>query len=491
MIQVSNAYKELVKSNIRPKCEPTIKVSGKDNNGNDIELIWDAKNIKDLKYKRSIDPVGRELPYMELTWTEIYTGKLNAESCPEKYNNVTKYMTVELSFVQDLGFYNTWKTLFDNEKKWKELFAKITTWKQLKNNVSQETITVPKLFLSAKPTINGQTITWVARDLVSFINEVQVKEFSGDSLEGITLKNAISYFVLNARGGFMNSRGLFDAYTNSVTSILAQEDVTEAIDKRIICNGSTNNIVLNLSSIYNYYLDFSNDVIRLNKFNPSNVDFTFNGKVLYNYPTIKRLTNISSYLFKNRIVQTGNSGSYEMTPTQVVDYGETDLGRKVYYLKYIFDGYGEAHRSKDELGRLNEWSIDSHETIISVNDEYDPYSEKIYVVPVTNNSYDNIININNIGEVFNEDNPINPYDLNSQKILERKDFLCSYFSDLSSNIEFESLANVAVETNDIIDVDTNLYDDNGNQIIKKALVVYVELDYNGRLKQKIKAHEVI
>ena len=79
MIQVSDAYKELVKSNIRPKCEPIIKVSGVDNTGKEIELIWNAKNIKDLKYKRAIDPVGRELPYMELTWTEIYTGKLNVQ----------------------------------------------------------------------------------------------------------------------------------------------------------------------------------------------------------------------------------------------------------------------------------------------------------------------------------------------------------------------------------------------------------------------------
>ena len=51
MIPVSNAYKELVKSNIRPKCEPIIKVSGKDNNGKYIELVWQAKNIKDLNYK--------------------------------------------------------------------------------------------------------------------------------------------------------------------------------------------------------------------------------------------------------------------------------------------------------------------------------------------------------------------------------------------------------------------------------------------------------
>ena len=60
MLAVSDAYKELVKSNIRPKCEPIIRVSGKDNTGKDIEIIWKASNIKDLKYKRAIDPIGRE-----------------------------------------------------------------------------------------------------------------------------------------------------------------------------------------------------------------------------------------------------------------------------------------------------------------------------------------------------------------------------------------------------------------------------------------------
>ena len=45
MIQVSDGYKDLVKSNIRPKCEPIIKVSGIDNTGKEIELVWNAKNI--------------------------------------------------------------------------------------------------------------------------------------------------------------------------------------------------------------------------------------------------------------------------------------------------------------------------------------------------------------------------------------------------------------------------------------------------------------
>ena len=97
MMPVSDAYKELVKSNIRPKCEPIIKVSGLDDSGNEVELVWQAKNIKDMTFKRGIDPVGRELPYLELTWTEIYTGKFNETNYPEKDNSTCIYLPIYLS----------------------------------------------------------------------------------------------------------------------------------------------------------------------------------------------------------------------------------------------------------------------------------------------------------------------------------------------------------------------------------------------------------
>ena len=99
---------------------------------------------------------------MELIWTEIFIGKLNAQNYPEKYNNIASYMKVELSFAQDLGFYNTWQSLRNNGTTWKDLFSQNVTWKQLKKTVPQETVKMPTMFLSAKPTIKGQTITWVA-----------------------------------------------------------------------------------------------------------------------------------------------------------------------------------------------------------------------------------------------------------------------------------------------------------------------------------------
>ena len=84
MLSVSQKFLELMKSNIRPKIEPTITVMGQDSNGSPVVLSWKPSNIQSMTYKRGIDPVGRTLPYMELTWTEIYYGKLNAENYPEK-----------------------------------------------------------------------------------------------------------------------------------------------------------------------------------------------------------------------------------------------------------------------------------------------------------------------------------------------------------------------------------------------------------------------
>ena len=482
MIQVSDAYKELVKSNIRPKCEPIIKVSGTDNNGNYTELTWRAKNIKDLKYKRSIDPVGRELPYMELTWTEIYTGKLNAESYPEKYNNITKYMQVELSFVQDLNFYNTWKMVFNSGLSWKELFSKNATWKQLKTKALQETITMPKLFLSARPTISGQTITWVAKDLLSFAIEEQVYEFDGEN-NNPALKNCVSFFTLNARSPFVKSLGLFTAFTDTVTELLKQESINENIEKRIICDGTTNNIILNLSSIYNYFLDFQSNIFVMKKFNPSTVSsYSYKKNVLYSYPKIEKGVNISSYNFKYRIAENDRSRASFKSPAWDKLYGNG--GRR---LHYELDGYGDAYES-DEVSletKINSGNIKTAD-IVGTWDS----TKKAYIIPIRYNSYEGVINIDAVGEVFSEDNPISPYDATSDIKRARKDFLSSYFTQNSSSLTFEALPNISIETNDVIEIETNLYQSDNKQIIKKGLVVYMELTYSGNLKQKIIAHEV-
>ena len=485
MLQVSDAYKELVKSNIRPKCEPIIKVSGVDNNGNDIELVWNAKNIKDLNYKRGIDPVGRELPYMELTWTEIYTGKLNSESYPEKYNNITKYMQVELSFVQDLGFYNTWKSILNRGLKWKDLLSK--TWKQVEKETPQEKIVMPKLFLNARPIINGQTITWVAKDLLSFAIENQGRFFEPsdpDDADQVTLKNAISYFTINAKGSFLNARDLFDAYMHTVDNLLNDDTITEIIDKMIICEGATNNIILNLASVYNYYIDFKDDIFVLKKYNPQNADCVLDKKVLYAYPKIENTTNISAYDFKFRIAEYDEENEYYKKPVSSVSYYN-----EIFDL-YTLNGFGKAFRSNPIAAPTTvQYNFDGSKMVFVLQGSVP--EQGIYVLPINNNDYNEIVNIDDIGETFYEDNPINPYNFENNAIKERITFLTNYFSNSATSLSLEALPNLSIETNDVVLVDTNLFDEFGEQISKKALVVYNELEYRGSLKQKIKAHEVI
>lgn len=470
MIQVSDAYKELVKSNIRPKCEPIIKISGIDNTGEKIELVWNAKNIKDLKYKRGIDPVGRELPYMELTWTEIYTGKLNAQSYPEKYNNIAKYMAVELYFVQDLGFYNTWKTLFTSRKTWKELFSQIVTWKQLKKQSPQEVIKVPKMFLTAKPVIKGQTITWTARDFLFFLVERQVKSFK----TGIDFLNPIRYFLVNERGNFISSPDLFNAITS--TNINLAEFVVPndpKIYRKIIFDGQTKDLIVKYAQLRNLYFDFSEDGSAQikNLFNLLRTDFVFNSNVMYNSPIITQSSNIATYSFKSYYLGKKTENKYKKSYTQKYQIKNVDVYR------FDYDEYGEIVES-DSNGPSE------------INFALSFNKADIEVTPITWSKKENTISKKIIGETYEENNPCNPYSDKEAITTKRFNYLSNYFNDKSSSLEFEILPNLAVTTSDYGEVETNLYDDNGEKIHKYGVVVKTEISYNGSLKEKVYVHEL-
>jgi hypothetical protein len=474
MIQVSDAYKELVKSNIRPKCEPIIKVSGKDNNGNDIELIWKAKNIKDLKYKRGIDPVGRELPYMELTWTEIYTGKLNAENYPEKYNNIAKYMEVELSFVQDLGFYNTWKTIFKGGIIWKDLLSK--TWKQVKNSVSQETISMPKMFLTARPIINGQTITWVARDFLYFLEGTEIKFFDGEKHE-INYVNPLRYLILNARSEFIGSP-LFDAitYTDLRLKDYGQEFSSKFANGKYLFDGKLKDHLKNYVSIWNQYWDFEsngngmiNDILYWN-----DTELEISKNLMYSFPTVTFGTDISSYEFKRYVLEKNDSKIYDKIPNETMEISGITL------YKYNYDGYGTVDNGQNE-GFSNSRLKETINFAISLD------NTTIKISPINYSSYGGIIQNGSKGETFSENNPLNPFDENFYATKDRLSALNEYFNKNTKTIECECLPILCLETGDTVNVNTNLF--NGNSpIIEKGVIVNFEINYNGAIKEKIVVH---
>jgi hypothetical protein len=472
MIDTSQTFKDLMQSNIRPKCEPVIRVSGTDNTGKEITLEWTASNIKDMTYRRGIDPAGRSSSYMELTWTEIYTGKLNAQNYPEKYNNVIKNMAVELSFVQDLGRYGTWDWIAENTT-WDTLYNKGMTWDDLyRGNAEKlglgifaenitETVTMPIMYLDARPTIEGNVITWTAKDILQFLPFEETKAFRlllED--EYITDVNAINYFVLNGRSAYLDSPKIFNALTKTADSLL--KGTTNKIVSDFLCTGKTNDSIRNIASIFSRHFDFADDVLTLKYFNPLLPVYHYSSNVIYQYPKITQSGTVSTYSITMHIFQKEENRVYEKEPSTSVQI----LGENFYLFDY--DQYGTSGKAE------------------TITRGYDWNDDVANVTPLNYVSVENTGRISDVGEAYIENNPVMPF--SGAGALRRVHFIRDYFNNKAS-FEFSSLPNVSIETGDTIAIDTNLFDGE-NRITKNAMVVSIELSYNGAMKQNIIAHEV-
>lgn len=482
MIQTSQEYKDLMLSNVRPKCEPKITVEGTDNLGNEIQLIWNAQNISSLNYKRGIDPLGRELPYMTLEWTELYHGKLNPQNYPEKYANITKYMRVTLEFEQSLSF---------ERKKWRDLLS--TLWGSLRNRKwgevsreqSTETIRLPYLFLSATPTVEGNTIKWTAVDLLSLLDETLIKSFDG-ATNNIPIQNPIIYMLVNARGTYQGAKYVFNALTSTINYMSALPQnfwrwsnlYGGVLPSQVIFDGTVKDNIKNYLAAFSYYLDFADDLIIIREANwtlTPTINWELPSTILYDFPLLTPYPNVALYNFRNyNAVVKGQDSSFVLSPpdAQIINmYGQD-------FLLYSYGRYGIATRSNG--GQIEVQEI--NRAIIPGN------SDSIIVYPIDNEGVDNILSASTIGEAFVEDNPVNPFDKHSVWAEFRFELLKRYFNGKYA-LDISTVGNPALETGDIITVSTNLYDGD-SQIQKNALVIETGLTYNGALKETIKAHEV-
>lgn len=479
----SDKLLEIMKSNIRPKCEPKITVTGTAADGTTKTIEWNAKDIKSLSFHRSIDPVGRNLPIMELSWTEIYYGKFNAQNFPIKYNNIAKYMTVNLEFHQFLGFYQTWKTL--KSMTWKQV--KALTWKQVKNEVAFETVKMPMMFLSATPEISGHTIKWTAKDALSFLTENQIKEFGASlSLGGSGLKipryNPIVYLLINARAAFNHSKELFDYYTRTINYFNGLEK-TNLLPTGIIFDGATNSEIMNYLSPLDEYLDFDEDKIIKKEFdgsrNITTTDVNIPLKLQYGNPTCEPCTPMSAYSYKQYRI-TATNGTETVSPSTSELFG-TVSGKTAYKNEYYFKGYGQILGS--DIG-YKYWEINraiSLEETQTATLEYNPLEY---------NPIDYTINIGNTsGESYNEDNHLNVY--GETKNSSRGYNLANWFSGNNHVIKNQTPAMFNWEIGEWAKVETLLWDDttNKNYIAFSRLLEYT-IEYNGAIRQTNIGHEV-
>lgn len=478
----SDKFLEIMKSNIRPKCEPKIIVTGTAADGTTKTIEWNAKDIKSLSFHRSIDPVGRNLPIMELSWTEVYYGKLNEQNFPIKYNNIAKYMTVNLEFHQFLGFYQTWKML--KSMNWKQV--KSLTWKKVKNEVAFETVKMPMMFLSATPEISGHTIKWTAKDALSFLTENQVKEFGASiSLGGSGLSipryNPIVYLLINARAAFNHSKELFDYYTRTI-NYFDSLDKTNLLPTGIIFDGATNSEIMNYLSPLNEYLDFETDKIVKKTFEgarTTTTDVNIPLKLQYGSPICEPCVPMSAYAYKQYRI-TATNGTETVSPSSSELFG-TINGKTAYKNEYYFKGYGQilGYDTGFTYGEINR-AISLEETQTATLDynplEYNPIN---YTMNISDN----------IGENYIEDNHLNVYGQTENST--RAYNLANWFNETNHIIKNQTPAIFNWEIGGWACVETQLWDDRTDKhYVAFSRLLEYNIEYNGAIRQSNIAHEV-
>ena len=478
MINVSAAFKNMMSSNVRPNCGikiNVIDVSGTE--ANPIETLlfsWTSSEISDLKFTWEIDPFCRALPHIELQWREIYNGKLTEDLYPEKYQNVFPYLSVDIEFIQDLDFFATWKTLKDSGTTWKDIVDAQKTWKQIKKEVPFESVKMPRLFLRSKPVYERNTVIWEAADCLSFLEDPMTGRYYD-----VSLINIIPAIMIVSSSFYFANQNLHMAYDQTRKNIEAVMDAVE-IGKSIIYQGKTNELLMNYASVFNRYIKFHGDgsftFANIGFAALSDTDYHFKEKLLYDNPTTTRGTNISAYTFDRSRISLDTANKYRVE--------EYDVEQNVAVFR--FKGYGTCLPSDNTHIVL--YGDDTTYAITDISS--DPNLMFVIVTPINIVADTFSQNVNSIGDVYEEKNPLNPYDLTSQYVTNRIAKLNEYFKNEYSTFEFSCLPNVALEPTDVVEVDTLFFDDEGQRIEKQAMICKVELSYNGALREKIIAHEV-
>ena len=481
MRNVSDAYMQVVSGSVIPKCEPRITLKYKDANDAEQVIVWSAKDIKDFDYKQGADPLNRTLPFIEATWTELYYGDLDENNEPAKYNNVGQFGLVKIEFVQDLTVgLNQWKSLYNQGVKWSDLLS--ITWKNVLRNKQQEIIEMPKLFLMAKPELKNNTITWKAVDLLSLMTTQQSKNFGGiQTASGgkviLDPMYIISNLILQERSQFLSSPYVLNSITETVDWLCGEDnEFRPVLTKPIWVNGKTKDILLYFANLLECALKFDGNTIKTTY---SLINQTgkipFTSHTLKKHPVLTRNPNVSSYQGSVHKIVVNTEKPYEVYPSIVEKSG--------YSLAYwYFDGLGVPEGSD---------ILHNYKYAVCDADNVSLYNPPMKVYPLQEEKTEQIINLNQQGETFIENNPLNMYDYTEEGFGEKRvRFVKRYFSDNAYSIEFEAFPNLAFEVGDIVGIETNLKSQ-GQSVIKNAVIVEMELNYNGALIERIKAHEVM
>lgn len=469
MLSCSENFNNIMKSNIRPRLEALIVVSGYGINGEYVTLTWESSELQSIKWTRSIDPTGNELPCIELQWTEIYMDKLDAELGIEKYRQILPQMKVELFWRQAISAEETWRALYDNNITWGALYDSRKTWD---NVMPIEQIFTPTLFLKSKPTIKDNVITWTAVDILAFADFEHKKYYSAGN--NITIKNLAMLMLMDYRANVWENMQMRDALTNSIGNIdnLELSEEENVINHDLILNGKMKENLKNLLASRNLFLDFDNfGILIVKRLEQRNVDFEINENILHSYPTVTLLNSIKQYNCKEYLVEKNTNKSYDVTASESYEVDGLALYR------YNFDGDGVSENEYSEINYDIEVQNENNETIS--------------VVPLKTNSYDYSYVDQTLknGDAITEKNPTIPFDVNHDIPFGRIRYLRKFQKEGFALLEANFLGHPALSVGDRVTIPTDLFDDNGERITKDGFVQKFVFEYKGYSNEKITINE--
>lgn len=493
MLSSSVEFNELMKSRIRPKLEPTVTVHGKDANGQEVLLVWNSHNIVKLSFERGIDPQGNEFPYMELKWTEVYNGKLNEDTYPEKYKNITALMACDLEWTQSLTLSSrdeTWKSVYDVYT-WQSLYQSGATWNLVQK---KETVKAPRLFLTGTPEVKNNTITWKAVDLLFFL-DVEWMKFFGGKKYSTSIKNILISGLIEARAFFWDNENIRDLIQKSAETIKNNPFWFSYpwIDENVLCNGILKKQLVLACAIADLYLDFDESgAIVAKEFDfREKSKFLFDGNVMFENPKVTFNPPMKTYNWVQYWHSTDGFAPYSMNYQSLSKpSGITiaDGAKDFSFARYNFVGYGQTYQIETDASDPVDYVSEATYDILAVDDDVEvvPY---IFVNRINSNKYSFSLENSNVehGEVVKEDNPLNPKD-DSEYV--RFEFLKKLFKENETELEFRSLGNVALTTSDRVQVETNLFDEDNNRIVKNGIVKELKIEYNGAVKERMLVKEL-
>ena len=354
MLNVSQAYENLMQSTFRLKCEPAVTIKSKD--GTEDLHVFKSSNMTDLKINRKIDVLGKELPTIEFEWSAFYTGQ-NYSQMMYSPVNVMFHQTLSAT---DTSNTTTWEGLYENHT-WKSMYENLT-WRSMYKTHNTEDINFCTLFISEEPTIKGEKIVFKARNAFYFMNAEVSDSVYGSNLGDTSFFAPIQEFLESAKNNIpTDATVLNQTIENSATSIYNYFE-EEKLDRKFQVSSNFKDFLKNYFSLKNAYISLnSSGGFQAKKFSPAgyvSTNYTLNGNLMFNKPTVQETPKVSiyenTYNYYDNVNGVWVKGTNRVLSSLNVDNGETFIEKNPFW------GYRELDFKENSPNILRAKHIDSY-----------------------------------------------------------------------------------------------------------------------------------